>query len=141
MINDFFATLYQYLTDLLCQNLDFTPQLYDNFIFEEIGVKMVSFSLIWMFIYYYGVSNYGNLYSLKKWLVWVLIICIINFMVCYYFTEYDIYLIFKPQESPFTFWSEYFPFAVVNVFWTIIFCFAFSLVLKIKSTRASKTPF
>jgi hypothetical protein len=141
MINDFFATLYQYFTDLLCQNLNFTPELYDNFIFQEIGVKMVSLSLIWMFIYYYGVSNYGNLYSLKKWLIWVLIICIINFMVCYYYTEYDIYLIYKPGEYPYGFWSEFFPFAIVNVFWTIIFCFGFSIVLKIKSTRASKTPF
>ena len=131
-----FATLY----DNLMLNPDFAQDLFDLNTYYTVGLLMLVSSFVWMLLYYYLVSNYGNFYKLTKWIFWILILAIINFCVGYYISELAMFNLFNPEDYPYTV-TDFFNFSIVNVLWTILFCLVFSLILKIKSTTASKTPF
>lgn len=131
-----FATLYDYLI----LNDEFAQDLYDESVYTSVGLLMIISSFIWMVFYYYFISNYMSFYKLSKWFFWILFLSIINFCMGYYISELTIFERYSPDDYPYLV-TDFINFSFVNVFWTIIFCFAFSLVLKIKSTCASKTPF
>lgn len=139
----FFAAIYEGFHPLdLFYIENFSNDMYSSGVYTSIGLIMLFSSLLLMAIYYFAVSNYGNFYKKVYWLFWILIICIINFFAGYYnslIAMEDLY-VNSPEGHPYGF-TQFFTFSMVNVFWTFFFCFVFSILLKIKSTRASKTPF
>jgi hypothetical protein len=142
-MNDFFAILYEgtFLGDLFYLD-GFSNDMFQANAYISIGLIMIISSAILELIYYYFISNYGGFYKKRFWSIWILIIGIINFAVAYYQSTIameDFYYI-STEGSPYSF-TEYFTFSLVNVLWAIIFSFLFSIVLKIKSVTASKTPF
>lgn len=142
-MEDFFAALYEGFHPLdLFYIKDFSQDMYSSGVYVSIGLIMIFSTFFLMALYYFALSNYGSFYKKIYWLIWILIIGIINFFVGYYNSLMAIENTYvnSPNGHPYGF-TQFFTFSMVNVIWSIIFCFAFSLVLKIKSTCASKTPF
>jgi hypothetical protein len=136
-MNDFFAALYEGFHPLnLFYIQDFSNEMYDSGAYVTIGVIMIFSSLILMTLYYYLLSSYGNLYKRLFWFIWLLIIAIINFAVAYYYSIVEL----ENLQLNYGF-TEHFNFSIVNVLWTVIFSFLFSLILKFKSIQGSRTPF
>lgn len=134
--------LFPLLYDNLISNEDFADALYNSEIYNSVGMIMVFSSLFCMILYYYVISNYSNFRKFYFWAIWILVLAIINFSVAYYFSDLEMEKQFKDTEngSPFSV-TDYMNFSFLNFIWTIFFCFILSIPLKIKSTRASKTPF
>jgi hypothetical protein len=142
-MNDFFAAIYEGIPplDIFYIN-NFSNDMYNSGVYVLIGLIMIFSSFSLTALYYFAISNYNNLYKKIYWFIWILIIGIINYFVGYYNSLKSIEntYINSSNGHPYGF-IQYFTYSMVNVIWSIILCFIFSLVLKIKSTRASKTPF
>ncbi len=139
-MNSFFAPMYEGF------GLDFLERfLYINYFSDSmnndggytiVGFFMIFSSLIMMGIYYYLIASYGKYFKIIYWFIWLLIIALINFLVANHYSQEIII-----NNSLDYIFSEYFIFLLTNVFWSIIFSFGFSLLLKIKSIKGSRTPF
>lgn len=133
-MNDFFATLYESLFFIDTNN--FSENMFLSGAYVSIGLIMVISSLISELLYYYFISNYKMFYKRTYWFLWIAFTSLINFIAAYSMsfsamaTNGDIYTL-----------TEYFAFSMVNILWTMAFCFLFSIVFKFKSIRASRTPF
>ncbi|TDE04278.1 hypothetical protein [Flavobacterium sandaracinum] len=142
-MNDFFAILYEgtFLGDLFYLD-GFSNDMFEANAYMSIGLTMLLSSAFLEFIYYYFISNYSGFYKKRFWLIWILVIGIINFGAAYYQSTIAIedFYSTSTEGSPYSF-TEYFTFSMVNAIWAIIFSFLFSIVLKFKSVKASKTPF
>ena len=135
----FFEMLYEGFPPLSIFYInDFSQAMYEADAYTSVGLIMFISTLVMEGLYYYILSNYGNMYKLSAWFTWLLLIAVINFIVAYMSSMSAL-----NQSEPgntYTF-SQYFTFSMVNVLWAAIFSFIFSLILKIKSICASKTPF
>ena len=137
-MNDFFATLYEAVFYID----NFSSDMYDANAYTFIGIIMVLSSLLLEAIYYFFISNYGGFYKRSYWFLWLVVIGIINFAVGYLYSSIAMEEFYSTSEegSPYSF-TEFFSFSMVNMAWAIIFSFFFSIILKTRSIKASKTPF
>lgn len=141
-MNNFFATLYDGFHPLdLFYIENFSDDMYESGIFSIIGVIMLSTSLVLMVSYYYFISNYNGFFKKRFWFIWILVIGIVNFISAYYYSVIAMEDFYSTSSdgSPYT--TEHISFSMVNLLWAAIFSFLFSMILKFKSVRASKTPF
>lgn len=138
---DVFTNLYEggFLSNIFHFG-QFSDDMFDANAYMLIGLIMIITSFIFEVIYYFLLSNYGRFYKTIFWLVWTLLIGLINFFVAYYYSSEAIYNFYLPADPP-NYTTEYFSFSMVNVLWSIVLSVIFSLFLKIKSTKASRTPF
>ena len=135
----FFEMLYEGFPPLsLFYINDFSNAMFNADAYTSIGLIMIFSALIIEVLYYYLISNYGNLYKLSYWFLVLLFIAIINFVAAYMSSMSALER--SEPDNVYTF-SQYFTFSMVNVFWAVIFSFIFSMILKLKSTCASRTPF
>jgi len=140
-MNRIFAPMYELWSSAYINFENFSNNLYDSNVYVTVGILMVLTSLMLEAIYYYALSNYGNLYKTRFWFVWLLLILVMNFSTAYFYSTTEMAkLPWGSNGCPYTF-TQYFTFSMVNVLWALIFSFVFSLILKIKSVRASRTPF
>jgi len=130
-MNDFFAMLYENVCYI--DTYQFSQSMYDSGAYVSIGLVMLLSSFFLELFYYFFLSSYGSFYKRIYWFLWILLIMIINFFVAYSFSLSAI----DPEAT----FLEYFTFSMVNVLWTMIFCFVFSIAFKFKSIKASRTPF
>jgi len=130
-MNDFFAMLYENVCYI--DTFQFSQNMYDSGAYVSIGLVMLLSSLFLELFYYFFLSSYGSFYKKIYWFLWMAFIMIINFFVAYSFSLSAI----DPEAT----FLEYFTFSMVNVLWTMIFCFVFSIAFKFKSIKASRTPF
>jgi len=138
-MNNFFAMLYEgfHPMDLFyISTNDFSQNMFLSGAYVSIGLIMLISSLLSELIYYYFLSNYGSFYKKIYWFLWIAFIGLINFSIAYTFSLSAMIA----DRNIYTF-MEYFSFSMVNVLWTVVFCFLFSIVFKFKSVRASRTPF
>ena len=130
-MNNFFAMLYENVCYI--NTFQFSQNMYYSGAYVSIGLVMLLSSLFLELFYYFFLSSYGSFYKRIYWFLWILLIMIINFFVAYSFSLSAI--------APDATFLEYFTFSIVNVLWTMIFCFLFSIAFKFKSIKASRTPF
>jgi len=140
-MNDFFATLYEGFFLGLFYIQGFSDDMYDSEILPIIGTIMLCTSFILSATYYYFISNYNGFYKKRFWFIWILVIGVINFIAAYYYSEIAMENFYSTSTNGSPYTTEHINFSLVNLFWAVIFSFLFSLVLKIKSVCASKTPF
>lgn len=141
-MNNFFAALYEGFHPLNLFYIEgFSDDMYESGIYPTIGSIMLCSSLLLMAVYYYFISNYNGFSKKRFWGVWLLVIGVINFIAAYSYSlvEMENFYSTSPQGSPYT--TAHINFSMVNFLWAILFSFLFSLVLKFKSVRATKTPF
>ena len=117
---------------------EFSNAMFTADAYTSIGLIMLFSSLIMEVLYYYLLSNYGNLHKRSYWFLWILTIAVINFIVAY---MSSMSALEKSEPGNTYTFSQYFTFSMVNVLWAVIFSFVFSLIFKIKSISASRTPF
>ena len=117
---------------------EFSNAMYEADAYTSIGLIMLFSSLVMEILYYYMLSNYGNLHKRSYWFLWLITIAVVNFIVAYMSSMSA--LDKSEPDNTYTF-SQYFTFSMVNVLWAVIFSFVFSLIFKIKSISASRTPF
>jgi hypothetical protein len=135
----FFETIYEGFPPLrLFYITDFSDAMFDAGAYTAIGLIMLLSSLAMIALYYYLLSNYGSLNRRGYWLLWILVIAVVNFTAAYLSSmsaleAYDPVTVYPA--------SKYFSFSMVNVLWAVVFSFLFSLVLKTRSVSASRTPF
>lgn len=115
---------------------DFSQDMFTSGTYVSIGLVMLLSSLVSELFYYFFLSSYGSFYKKSYWFLWILFMAIINFIVAYTIS----FSAMTDEGLTYTF-SEYFTFSMVNVLWTMIFCFLFSIAFKFKSVKASRTPF
>lgn len=142
-MEDFFAAIYEGFHPLdLFYIKDFSQDMYRSGSYISIGLIMLISAFILMSLYYFVLSNYGKFYKKIYWLLWISVLCLINFFVAYFNSLSAMENLFAASDNghPYGF-TQFFTFSMVNVFWTFFFCSLFSVVLKMKSITASKTPF
>lgn len=136
IMNDLFAYLYEGFPPLnlfYISNNNFSDNMYQSGSYVSIGLIMLISSLVSELLYYFFLSNYGSFYKKMYWFLWMVAVALINFAVAYSFSFSTI--------GPDATFTEYFTYSMVNVLWTMIFCFLFSIAFKFKSIKASRTPF
>jgi len=137
-MNDFFAEIeevfgYGYLDS-------FSNDLYENNIYTILGLSLLISSFVWMFIYYY-IVNHPKISNIKGWLIWVLVGAFINFTITYILSFNDLSNVYFINQKPMNYTNEFSILSLINFIWSIIFSFLFSIILKLKSSNASQTPF
>lgn len=139
---DIFSPMYEGFNFDLFYFDNFSNDLFKLGIYDLVGIIMIISSFFLMIIYYYGLSKYKTFYKKLYWILWVSLICLINYRIAHYNSLIAMEDLYKNSDDgqPYS-WILFFKFSMVNVLWTFLFCFAFSLLLKIKSDTASKTPF
>jgi len=131
----FFEMLYEGLPQAKIFYIrNFSADMHNADAYAAIGISMLLSAFIMEAFYYYVLSNYKNWYKTSNWLVWLLIISILNFSIAFLSAKSAVGI------NNYSF-SYYFRFAMVNVLWAVVFSFIFSMLLKFKSTTASRTPF
>jgi hypothetical protein len=113
---------------------NFSADMHSADAYASIGIAMLLSSFIMEALYYYVLSNYKNWYKTRNWLLWLVTIGIINFVIAILAAKSAV------GGNNYGF-SYYLRFAMVNLFWALVFSFIFSMILKFKSTTASRTPF
>lgn len=117
---------------------EFSNDMFTADAYTSIGLIMVFSSLAMVALYYFVLSNYGNLFRRSFWFLWLFIIAWTNFIAAYLSAKSA--LDNAVPANNYTF-SQYFTFSMVNVLWALVFSFIFSLIFKFKSVSASRTPF
>lgn len=131
----FFEMLYEGLPQAKIFYIrNFSADMHTADAYAGIGMAMLFSSFIMEALYYYVLSNYKNWYKTRNWMLWLIIICAINFVIAFLASKSAV------GSNGYGF-SYYLRFALVNVFWAVVFSFIFSMILKFKSTTASRTPF
>lgn len=142
-MNDLFAALYEgFYPWELFYIYGLSQDMYDSGAYVVVGWFWLLSCVVLMLAYYYALSNYGNWYKLGYWFVWILVACLINFAAAYSISvgEMEIFYQHTDDGSPYGF-SEHFSFSMVNVLWTFLLCIVLSILFKLKSVKASRTPF
>jgi len=119
---------------------DFSNDLYNNLLYTPIGIIMVATSITWMVIYYY-VIDHPRFSRPWHWLIWILILCAINFAASNYITSWKLTELYTSLEKDVPYYSEFTTFSIVVAVWTYVFAFMISLLIKRKSVMCKRTPF
>jgi hypothetical protein len=133
-MNDFFAFLYELITS---QNTDLSKLLYDEQIYLYVGLFMVILSAIGPVVYYY-LLNHPRYARWFHWLFMVGVISLSNFAIAYFKADGIVWDTFENTDG---YTTQIVIFAFANVFWTLVFTFAFSMIIKWKSSNAKHSPF
>lgn len=135
-MNDFFANWYE----LLAYFDNFSDDLYNQNLYITIGLCMVLIPVLILSIYYY-VVNSVKLNKWYHWLVLVVILAGINFCIAYFCSYNDLSLLYEQQNKELPYSSEFVGFSLINVIWTLVVSFVFSMIIKWGSKNCRRTPF
>jgi hypothetical protein len=131
-MNSFFSQLFELF---FRKSGDITTDLYDNFLYGNVGIVMCVSSILVCAAFYF-LMNHARYAKVSTWLLMFLV----NFLVVFLFA------LFFPKRTldgldkiyPFT---DYLYFAFVVSFWGMLLFFIFSLIFKRFSTNLARTPF
>lgn len=135
-MNDFFSNWYE----LLAYLGDFSEDMYNQSLYISIGLCMTLIPVGVLTIYYYAVNSV----KFSKWWHWlslVVALCAINFGIAYSTSYYELAYLYEQQNKALPYGIEFFSFSLVNVLWTFIVSFAWSLIIKWGSKNCRRTPF
>ncbi|MEC4114064.1 hypothetical protein VSO92_08090 [Myroides pelagicus] len=142
-MNDFFASLYEGFNPLNLFYIDnFSNDMYESGSYVTMGWSLIIITVVMIVLYYFLISNYGKFYKKIWWLIYVLVVGVINFATAYNISFSAMEDLFMTSEdgNPYGF-TEYFQLGMVNVLYGILLSFVLSMILKFKSIQATRTPF
>lgn len=119
---------------------DFSNDMYTNNLYLPIGLVLIISSIVWMAVYYYGIDH-PKFAKGRHWLLWILILCAINYTFARYYSFSQLDMIYAAQGKEIPFHAEFTNFSFVNALWAFIFAFLVSLLIKGKSVMCKRTPF
>jgi hypothetical protein len=91
-------------------------------------------------LYYYAINSV----SVSKWWHWLLLVvflCAINFVIAYSTSYNELSYLYEQQNKLMPYGTEFVSFALVNVLWTFVVSFVWSMIIKWGSTNLRRTPF
>lgn len=118
----------------------FSDDLFDNFVYSKIATPTLIVTIIAIGAYYFLFSNYGQFYKRRFWFLWLFLISTANFGICFYIVKQSLYDIYG-GEYPENYEGSIYMVSFINVLWTLLIGFILSIIFKIKSVQASRTPF
>lgn len=133
-MNDFFATLYELLI-----NVDhFSNEMYNNLWYIPIGLCMILIPIVLLTLYYY-VINSTRFSKGWHWLVLVIITCAINFIISYSISFHGLSSIFGDHVDGLHVYCL--SLSLINMIWSFLVSFIWSMIIKWKSSNCRRTPF
>lgn len=135
-MNDFFANWYE----LISYFEGFSDSMYQNSLYVAIGFCMLLIPIVVLTIYYY-VLNSRRFNRWWHWLLLVVIICAINFGIAFGISYNGIIDIHGTAEVGYPLVASCVGFSFINVLWTALICFAWSMIIKWGSSQCRRTPF
>ena len=135
-MNDFFASWYE----LLAYFDGFSDDMYHQSLYVTIGLCMVLIPVAALAIYYYAVNSvkFANRWY---WLLLVVILCAINFGIAYSTSHSELSYLYEQQNKALPYGTEFVSFSLVNVLWTFVVSFVWSMIIKWGSKNGRRTPF
>ena len=135
-MNDFFSNWYE----LLAYLGDFSEDMYNQSLYLSIGLCMTLIPVGVLTIYYYAINSV----KFSKWWHWLLLVvvlCAINFGIAYSTSYYELAYLYEQQNKVLPYGIEFFSFSLVNVLWSFVVSFVWSLIIKWGSKNCRRTPF
>ena len=135
-MNDFFANWYE----LLAYFEGFSDDMYNQNLYIIIGLCMVLIPVAVLAIYYYAVNSV----KFAKWWHWLLLIvilCAINFGIACNTSYNELLYLYEQQNKGLPYGAEFVGFSLINVLWTFIVSFVWSMIIKWGSQNCRRTPF
>jgi len=135
-MNDFFASWYE----LLAYFEGFSDDMYNQNLYITIGLCMVLIPVGVLAIYYYAVNSVR---FAKKWhwLLLVVVLCAISFVIAYTTSYNELSYLYEQQNKELPYGTEFVSFSLVNVLWTFVVAFIWSMIIKWGSKNCRRTPF
>jgi len=135
-MNDFFAGWYE----LLAYFGGFSNDLYDENLYITIGLCMVLIPVAVLAIYYYAVNSV-KFAKWWHWLLLVIVLCAINFGIAYSTSYNELSYLYEQQNKALPYSTEFISFSLINVLWTFVVSFVWSMIIKWGSKNCRRTPF
>lgn len=135
-MNDFFANWYE----MISYFEGFSDVMYENSLYIAIGFCMVLIPIVVLTLYYY-VVNSRRFNRWWQWLLLVIIICAVNFGIAFGVSYNGIYDVFGTAEVGFPLVASCVGFAFIDVLWTFVISFVWSMIVKWGSPQCKWTPF
>jgi len=135
-MNDFFTSWYE----LLAYFEGFSDDMYNQSLYITIGLCMMLIPVVVLAIYYYAVNSV----TFSKWWHWLLlvvILCAINFGIAYCASYNELSYLYEQQNKALPYGIEFVSFSLVNVLWTFVVSFVWSMIIKWGSKNCRRTPF
>jgi len=141
-MDGFFANMYELFgLFLLGPNGQFSQDMYNNGFYNPIAM--------WLFITvalsvvtYYFVVNHARLSIPVWWILWGVILSLINFMIAWGIADSQMYNLYDSmqQQMPYYAMTEFFPFSCIAFCWTFFFYLILSAIVKRFSINCRHTP-
>ena len=135
-MNDFFANWYE----LLAYLGDFSNDLYNENLYITIGLCMVLIPVAVLVIYYYAINSV-KFAKWWHWLLLVVVLCVINFSIAYSVSYNELSFLYEQQNKELPYGAEFTSFSLINVVWTFVVSFVWSMIIKWGSKNCRRTPF
>lgn len=135
-MNGFVANLYELFGDV---NLEISKIMEEKGFYSPIFIFMLVSVIVISLIYYYPGHP-----RINRWYHWLLInlgACILNFIVTWIITSDNIVAIYKEFNIKYPEWTNYFTLGSIAFFWTFVFFFIFSFIIKWWSRNCKHSPF
>ena len=140
-MNEIFANLFELWGVFYIETENFSDQLYEYNIYTPIGWFLMISCVVWMLLYY-KLIDHVNFARWYHWLIWLVLLCLINFGFAYYWSTTELEFHFQEAnggEPPYS--GEYVNFSLVIVLYTAIFGIIWSLIFKRFAINTKTTPF
>jgi len=135
-MNDFFANWYE----LLAYFDGFSDDMFRENLYISIGMCMVLIPIVVLSIYYYAVDA-DRFSKWWHWLLMVVVLCADSFWIAYSTSYNELDYLYSQLGKPLPYSIEFFSFSLVNVLWTAIVAFVWSMIIKWGSKNCRRTPF
>jgi hypothetical protein len=140
-MNDFFSQLYELFGSNYIEG--FSDSLYDGGVYTSTSIAMLTVAFLGMVLLYYVYFNWLRTTNSKTaWLIWLVIVALINGIVAYSLSYSALFGIFagQNQDLPYGF-GLFAGFSIINFVWSLVFSFVFSILIKGGSPHGKATPF
>lgn len=134
-MNEFFANLYE----MMIVEDTFSDNMYEESLYLPIGLSMILIPMVFLTLYYY-VVNSARFSKWWHWLLFVAIICAINFVISYSISYSGIVAIY-PDVIPEGLGIYSFSLSLINAIYCFIVSFIWSMIIKWGSSQCRRTPF
>lgn len=138
-MNTFFANWYE----LSGQLEGFSDDMFDFGLYFPVGLWMVVIPIALLSVYYYVV----NAASLSKWWHWLLLVVVIGVinLIIGYSTAFngiwDVYEQQNVEDVGYSLGIDSWTFGLINMLWSMVVSFAWSMIIKWGSSTCRRTPF
>lgn len=141
-MNDFFSNLFEFY-GLYYNDYDpgrFASTMYSQGFYVPVGLIMLISVAVLTLIYYF-VINHTRLSKPMWWILYGVIIGLINFVSAWTVADTKLSELYASEPNyPYSGLTDFFPFALIVFFWAFVFYLVFSAIVKRFSINCRHTP-